>query len=369
VGGWLLLCLAGMVLAPLGAASAQPAVARSPRRFVLVTRATGSDRALADEAAEAIASELDARGLTVESPPAPAEPIAADLSPVLASAADAYAHLRLDEARALLDSLFAALDRTGGAGLARSDLVRAWVLAAGIARATGEEPAVLAALDAALAIDPALTLDPALEPPPIVLALEERRAAIRSCALELTTEPSDAAVVIDGSERTRGHLDLPCGLHLVRVDAPLHVATGRRVVLDDPEQPSALHVSLELDVAAAFAAPGAPFSPIPASLSEAAAHVASGLLVLDISRTADGVARARLVGLDRERDASSTEEGDAIARALLEEREPAPAVDPWPWVGLGVGLAALVGGAIAIGVAVSSAPGDTGFGVRGTVAP
>jgi len=94
----------------------------------------------------------------------------------LAAAERAYAELRLDDADAEIRAFLDQLEGGGDPAITLEDRVRAHVLAASIARARGDLVSSDAALDAALAIEPALRLDPALHPPPLLEALERRRA-------------------------------------------------------------------------------------------------------------------------------------------------------------------------------------------------
>jgi hypothetical protein len=100
----------------------------------------------------------------------------------LARAEEAYARLELEEASALLAAWLEALERPGATRPALEARIRALVLAASIARARGDLRGLDDALDGALALDPELRLDPALHPPPLLDALERRRAA-RALAL------------------------------------------------------------------------------------------------------------------------------------------------------------------------------------------
>lgn len=93
----------------------------------------------------------------------------------LAPAREAYAGLRLDEAWAAVELALAQIDADAESPVTLR--VEALVLAASIARARVDLAGSDAALDRALALDPRLSLDPALHPPPLLEALERRRAA------------------------------------------------------------------------------------------------------------------------------------------------------------------------------------------------
>lgn len=110
-----------------------------------------------------------------------------DLEP----ASRAYAELRLDDAWAEIERVFATLEVGGADSVSRETRVRAYVLGASIARARGDLTASDAVLDRALALDASLTLDPALHPPPLLEALERRRAAL---AARLEPSPPDREV-------------------------------------------------------------------------------------------------------------------------------------------------------------------------------
>jgi hypothetical protein len=110
-----------------------------------------------------------------------------DLEP----ASRAYAELRLDDAWAEIERVFATLEVGGADPVSRETRARAYVLGASIARARGDLTASDAVLDRALALDASLTLDPALHPPPLLEALERRRAAL---AARLEASPSDREV-------------------------------------------------------------------------------------------------------------------------------------------------------------------------------
>lgn len=94
----------------------------------------------------------------------------------LAAAERAYAELRLDDADAEIRAVLDQLEDAGDPAITPQARARAHVLAASIARARGDLAASDAALDAALSVEPALRLDPALHPPPLIEALERRRA-------------------------------------------------------------------------------------------------------------------------------------------------------------------------------------------------
>ncbi len=337
---------------------------------MLVARATGPDQALAEDVLDAIAPALEAQGLDPRRPPRPEPaPTPRDLESELAAATEAYAHLRLEEARTTLDASIATLEATGGADLEPATLVRVRVLAAEIARAMGDEGATERALDLALAIDPALVLDPALEPPPLLLTLDARRRALETCDLTIRVRPADATVILDGTARATGSLTLPCGTHLLRVEAEGRTTSARALVLR-PGEPSTLDLTLAIDAPEVLANPGPPFTAIALELTEAAESLGGALLVLDVERTRDGRARARLVGLDHDAQVTAASDGAAIASALLgpDEVPAAATVDPWPWVGLGIGVLALVGVAIGLGVGLSESTAGS-FGIHGSILP
>jgi hypothetical protein len=95
----------------------------------------------------------------------------------LEPASRAYAELRLDDAWAEIQRVLTALEGPEADAVPRDTRLRAYVLGASIARARGDLGASDAALDRALELDAMLVLDPALHPPPLLEALERRRAA------------------------------------------------------------------------------------------------------------------------------------------------------------------------------------------------
>lgn len=118
--------------------------------------------------------------------PAPASAQSVDLE----VATRAYAELRLEEAWSEIERAIASIAGAPQA-VPREVRVRAYVLEASIARARADLTASDAALDRALAIEPALALDPALHPPPLLEALERRRAALAVTSTPPEPEPSD----------------------------------------------------------------------------------------------------------------------------------------------------------------------------------
>ena len=116
----------------------------------------------------------------------------------LESASRAYAELRLDDAWAEIQRFLAALEGPGAAAVPRDTRLRAHVLGASIARARGDLGASDAALDRALDLDATLVLDPALHPPPLLEALERRRAAL---AARTEAEAHDRSGADDADSR------------------------------------------------------------------------------------------------------------------------------------------------------------------------
>lgn len=116
---------------------------------------------------------------------APAPTAHAQTTLDLEPAARAYAALQLEEAWTEISAVLRAIEGPDGERIPREERVRAYVLAASIARARGDLVASEAALDRALSLDLRLTLDPALHPPPLLEALERRRAALLARAEEL----------------------------------------------------------------------------------------------------------------------------------------------------------------------------------------
>lgn len=125
-------------------------------------------------------------------PPSPPDP--------LAPAREAYAGLRLDEAWAEIERALVQIEADPVLPLTLR--VEALVLAASIARARLDLAGSDAALDRALALDPRLSLDPALHPPPLLEALERRRAA--RVIVEALDPDAGGVVVVppDGGEGT-----------------------------------------------------------------------------------------------------------------------------------------------------------------------
>lgn len=175
------------------------------------------------------------RGLAVvRELPATAEATTPTAAATLAAGRAAYRALRLDEAARALDDAAALAAESGGAGLARGDLVELAVLRAACRLARGDEGAAWDDLLAAAAIAPDRPLDPAAWPPRLVA--EARRAAMAlgpAVSLELVVTPPDAALFVDGEPLARGTVatTLRPGRHLVRAERAGFAPRGQAIVV------------------------------------------------------------------------------------------------------------------------------------------
>jgi hypothetical protein len=100
----------------------------------------------------------------------------------------------------------------------------------------------------AFALDPNVTIEVTVTPPRVRLIMEEaRRPRGETGALALTVSDPDAEVSIDGapSERVSARVDVPAGLHFLRVSAPSRAAVLRLV-----EVPAGPPVRLEVTLPA-----------------------------------------------------------------------------------------------------------------------
>jgi len=145
-----------------------------------------------------LASRAAAQGDSEERAPSPSAPAASRqaLADRLAAAERAYAELRLEDADSEIHVVLGELALGHDAELTPEGRVRAHVLAAAIARARGDLAASDVALDAALELEPSLRLDPALHPPPLLEALERRRALRTVSTPIVPVEQPDAGPVV-----------------------------------------------------------------------------------------------------------------------------------------------------------------------------
>lgn len=335
----------------LALAVGTPARAQEAGPHVLIVRATPAGSPTARQIADELSIELTARGWSVREP----EPLSVEQvseAEALREARAAYAGLRLAEAGSLIHDVIDRADRSGGAGLTRSDLIETLLLGAMVARATGDRDAEAAALDRALAVFPGLEPDPIEYPPTLVDEVAARRAEARSeltAPIRIDSLPPDARVWIDCEETTRvdgGRLELPVGQHLIRITAPRHHALGSRIAVDSEEILPPMR--LEPDPEAVLRDPGPPGTPV-AELVEAARLLGSTLLLVDVRRHENRwVVAARLPGAGRSARTSVAGPTDAraAARALAAGLGAGPA-EPTPDDGDGNKLVWIVAGGVA----------------------
>ena len=217
--------------------------ARAQEARVVVVRSSSDDVELGRTVASALAAELSARGLSTrtsrEQPPDPS------LAGEIDRAAVAYANLAPREAAERIDAVLERARASGAAGLSREELVDALLLRALAALALGDADATGSALERALAIDPGLLLDEAQYPPTLRAAVDARRSVSpERHTLELRGVPDDARVFVDGAPARSARHTLPAGLHLVRIETPVHETWAAEI---DLRTDQVLDVALDLD--------------------------------------------------------------------------------------------------------------------------
>jgi hypothetical protein len=324
------------IAAVIGVALPSRGVA-APAADVVVVWAPGASTTPIDEVARRAGAAVIDRSPTASSVPATAS--------ILKRAIEAYDALRYEDAWATLDEARALADRTGGAGLSRSQLADLFLYRGLVKIQQGEVNAYWDELVASVAIDPVRVLDPARFPPRVATELTRVHDALvdRKRATLVVDAPPGCTAQIDGAAASAvGSAQPLVGSHWVYVTCPDRMPWGTRVELTGDQLVVARNTAL---------APPTDDE----MLIQARTIGAKAFVVVEIR---SGVGTARLVTADgRERDRRSVAiAGDLapLARAVSELLVP-PArsrwyQSRWAWA---AGAAAIVA-AIAIPVTMTA---------------
>lgn len=309
--------------------------------------------ALRDEA-QAVADRLIERSAArgndvVRAPALEAEDERDPVAEATLHADEAFASLAFVEARQALETALEAAD--AGHLRSREQLVASLLLSAMVYGAVGDDALADQAARDALGIDPTLTLDPARYPPTLAARVDALRPTLARCAVHVVTDPSDAALRIDGASASAPDA-LGCGPHWITASRAGYASLTRRVEITPDHAHEDVTLALAIDPAAALASPGGVGDPIPPLMERAAAALGRELVVLALVQDDDGGVRATLGA--RSVHVPRAHTPDDVASALLAPIE--RGLDSEVVIGLGVGIGAAVAAAVAIGLAVALAP-------------
>jgi hypothetical protein len=291
----------------------------------------------------------------------PAPPATVETAAFLKRGIDAYEAIRLPEAQTALDQARDLADKTGAAGLTRTQLSDLFLYRGLVRVAQGDEASAWVELEEALIIFPSRTLDPSTYAPKVAALLARVQEDVAqkhpTAKLELVA-PQGCSGLIDG-EPVAGAVLRPTGGHFVRVECPDHEPYANRIDLTTlgsviPATPKPYDAPSETEV-----------------LIQARAANAHAVIVVEVR--AD-LATVRLIGIDgheRERRSATVTRGDLAPVAAIVDAMLAPPVvvhepwyrSKWAWVAGAV----IVTAAIVIPLTAVIA-GDTGA-TSATVTP
>lgn len=349
---------------------------------MLVVRSAPSDQALADALAAQLPQALAREGLVVQRPAPWVQRAAPDHGDALAAARRAFQELRPEEAARALEALVRQGDQDGGLGLSAADWLDVYLLLSLARSALGDEAGADDAIARALAAAPDLAPAPERWAPPLRARVEQVRAtrSVELVPVSFAAQPRDASLWIDSASRPLAEsIALAPGVHRLRLEARGHATLAMRVELDAT---TTLRIAaLELEPTHWLAHPGEPGAALDARVSSAAASLQVELVVVDLTRMADGLRTRIEVG---ELSAAASHRSGASPAAIAEQLATAwrqartldaaaelPVAEPPSeddqlalWIGLGVGVAAAVALALGLGVGLGTQRA-TGFTLRG----
>jgi hypothetical protein len=268
-------CAVAAVLLALPRADAAPAA------DVVVVWAPGVDTTLIS----ATAREHGAAAID-RSPPTTAPPQTAQL---LQKGIDAYDQLRYPDAALALDQALELVDRTGAAGLTRTQLADLWFTRSQLHSAQGNQTLAWDDLVESIVIAPTRVFDPALFSPKNLADIQRAQTAVQQAAQPflVVDAPYGCAIVVD-AKPIQSSEQFYVGAHWVTVTCP-------------DREPYAQRVELTAKGAKVVAQPKALAPPSDAELLvQARTSNARALVAVEVHGK---LATARLVGIDgRERD-------------------------------------------------------------------
>lgn len=185
--------------------------------------------------------------------------------------------------------------------------------------------------------------------------------------IELTISPANATVTIDGTPTAERSVEADPGRHEIVVSAPGHQQSRREVDLRRGSS-ATLDVRLEREEVRRR---------INVELDESTASVRLDGRVIGRGSCESEVApgahelEVSASGFRPYRQSVRVDNADVRLRVSLERlptQQPAAGISPWVWVGVGVGSAAVIGGVVALAVALGSTVEDPYRGSWNTVA-
>ena len=291
----------------------------------------------------------------------PAPPAAVETAQFLKRGIAAYNAIHLPDAQAALNQARDLADKTGAAGLTRSQLSDLFFYRGLVLVAQGDETAAWDELVESLIVYPTRTLDPSLYAPKVaaLLARAQEDVQTKHPTSKLEVEaPLGCSTRIDG-EPVVGAVLRPTGGHFVRVECSDHEPYALRIDL----------TTLGSVIAAAAKAYEAPSET--EVLIQARSANARAVIVVEVRAS---LATIRLVGVDgRERDrrSATVTRGDLAPVAAIVDEMLAPVIvkhEPWyrsrwAWVAGAVLVTA------AIAIPVTAVIVNNGGATNATVTP
>jgi hypothetical protein len=284
----------------------------------------------------------------------------------LAQAIAAYQALKFADAIPLLDALEREAVARGGGRLTQGELADLYAYRAAARSAHGDEAAAWDDLLSLARLQPNRPLDPARFPPKLIEAARRAEGATAPpVKLELSAEPADAFLILDGQLLGRGRVEASVvpGAHFLRAERAGFAAQGRVAVVASP---ASEHFTL-----APLAAPTI------AELAQRGATAGARQVIAAWVNARDGRARLELRRIDKDRalaesaladDESLTTAAlagavDALLAPLASEL--APVERPpwykraWVWGTIGGVAAAALAVGLGVGLGVSSPSGTS----------
>lgn len=192
--------------------------------------------------------------------------------------------------------------------------------------------------------------------------LTEAEAAL--ARLELTVTPAQATVLLDGAAITARSVELDPGRHEIVVESPgfrrqrreIELRRGASAMVDLRLEREEVRRRLAIDV-----------DPTTATVRIDGRPSGRGNIEVQLEPGAHEL-EVEAQGYRPYRRSVRVEDADVRLRVSLVAQREAGGVSPFVWVGVGLGAAALIGGAIALGVALGTTREDPYRGSWDTVA-
>jgi hypothetical protein len=290
----------------------------------------------------------------------PQPPANAETLRFLQRGIELYKSIRLDEAQAALDQARDLADKTGAAGLTRSQLSDLFLYRGLVRAAQDDETAAWDELVSAIVIQPTRTLDPTQYAPKVAALLERVQNDVlqKHPQAKLAIDAPDGCTVEVDGEPVAGAVLRPTGPHWVRVTCPDHAPWATRVDL----------TTLDSHLASA----PKPYEP-PAETELLVQGRTAGARAIAVVEVHGKIATVRVLGIDgreRERRTVTVTRGDLapVARVLDDLLAP-PVVSHtvwyrsrWAWaVGAAIATAAIV---VPVTAVIAGDTGATSWTVR-----